>query len=173
MGSLIVKNIIRFLIVFLLQAFVLASFTINYPILDNTNVIIYPLIILLFPLRTPNGLILLYSFGLGIMLDFFYNSPGIHASAAVLTAFLRPYVLSWIEPRGGYSVESSPTMREYGSTWFVMYSAILMLVHLFFLFSVQAFTFAYIIEILLKTLLSFIVSMVFILIYMYLFNPKE
>lgn len=173
MGSLILKNIIRFLIVFLLQAFVLASFTINYPILDNTNVIIYPLIILLFPLRTPNGLILLYSFGLGIMLDFFYNSPGIHASAAVLTAFLRPYVLSWIEPRGGYSVESSPTMREYGSTWFVMYSAILMLVHLFFLFSVQAFTFVYIIEILLKTLLSFVVSMIFILIYMYLFNPKE
>ncbi len=173
MGSLIVKNIIRFLVVFLLQAFVLASFTINYPILDNTNVIIYPIIILLLPLRTPNALILLFGFTLGILLDIFYNSPGVHASATVLIAFLRPYVLSLVEPRGGYSVEASPTMREYGSTWFIMYSSILMLVHLFFLFSVQAFTFVFIVEILLKTFLSFVVSMVFILIYMYLFNPKE
>ena len=173
MGSLIAKNIFRFLIVFLLQAFVLISLTINYPILDNINVIIYPVIILLLPLRTPNAFILIIGFVLGLLLDIFYNSPGVHASASVLIAFLRPFVLSWVEPRGGYSVESSPTMREYGNTWFIMYSSILMLIHLFFLFSVQAFTFVFIIEILLKTLLSFVISMVFILIYMYLFNPKE
>lgn len=173
MGSLIVKNFFRFLIVFLLQAFVLMSLTISYPVLDNINIIIYPIVIMMLPLRTPNALILLIAFALGILLDLFYNSPGVHASATVLIAFIRPFVLSWLEPRGGYTVESSPTMREYGSSWFILYASILLFIHLFFLFSVQAFTFVYILEILLKTVMSFIVSMIFILIYMYLFNPKE
>lgn len=173
MGSLIIKNFFRFLIVFLLQAFVLMSLTISYPVLDNINIIIYPVVIMMLPLRTPNALILLIAFVLGILLDLFYNSPGVHASATVLIAFMRPYVLSWLEPRGGYTVESSPTMREYGSSWFILYASILLFIHLFFLFSVQAFTFVYILEIFLKTVMSFIVSMIFILIYMYLFNPKE
>jgi len=173
MGSLIVKNFFRFLVVFLLQAFVLMSLTISYPVLDNINIIIYPIVIMMLPLRTPNALILLIAFALGILLDLFYNSPGVHASATVLIAFIRPFVLSWLEPRGGYTVESSPTMREYGSSWFILYASILLFIHLFFLFSVQAFTFVYILEILLKTVMSFIVSMIFILIYMYLFNPKE
>lgn len=173
MGSLILKNSFRFIFFLLLQGLLLQGLTINYPILNNTNIIIYPIVILLLPLRTPSALILLLAFALGLILDIFYNTPGIHAATTVLTAYLRPFILAWIEPRGGYTVEASPTIREYGSKWFLIYSSVLMGIHLFVLFSIQAFTFVYISEIFTKTILSFLVSMMFILAYMFLANPKE
>lgn len=163
----------RFVFIFLLQVLVLFNLVLDYPVLNKINIIIYPLIILLLPMRIVNSLTLVLGFILGVLVDMFYNTPGIHAAATVLTAYIRPYVLNWIEPRGGYSVESSPTMNQYGSRWFITYAAIILLVHLFVLFSIQAFTFVYIADILLKTVMSFIASMVFILVYMYLFNPRE
>lgn len=173
MGSLIIRNILRFVMCILLQGLVFVGLTINMPVLNNTNIIIYPIAILLLPLRTPTSLIMIFAFIMGMALDFFYNTPGMHASASVLTAFLRPYVLSWIEPRGGYTVESSPTLHEYGRSWFFRYAAISMAIHLFFLFSVQVFTFVYFSEILIKTILSWIASMVFIMFYILIFNPRE
>ena len=173
MRSLILRNLGRIIFIFLLQVVVLFSIVIDYPILDNMNIIIYPLIIILLPLRTLNVLTLIIAFILGLLIDMFYNTPGVNTAATVLIAYIRPFVLSWIEPRGGYSVESSPTLNHYGSRWFITYASIMMLIHLFVLFSIQAFTFVYIVEILLKTIFSFIGSMVFIMIYMYLFNPKE
>lgn len=173
MGATIVRNLIRFVFILLLQVLVFRSLTIYFPVLDNISIIIYPVIIMLLPMRTPNALILMIAFILGILIDMFYNTPGVHASACVFTGFIRPFALSRIEPRGGYSVDSSPTILAYGNSWFLLYASILLFIHLFFLFSVQEFTFAYILRIIIRTVLSFIASLLFILIYMYLFNPRE
>ncbi|HQP76454.1 MAG TPA: hypothetical protein PL069_03545 [Saprospiraceae bacterium] len=173
MGGTIARNLVRFVFILLLQVLVFRSLTIYYSVLDNISIIIYPVIIMLLPMRTPGALILVIAFVLGILVDMFYNTPGVHASACVFTGFIRPFVLSRLEPRGGYTVDSSPTIIAYGNRWFLFYSSILLLLHLFFLFSVQKFTFVYFLEIITRTFLSFIASMIFILVYMYLFNPKE
>lgn len=173
MNSLILKNALRFIILILLQGLFFISLGLNTPVLDRMNIIVYPLVLILLPLRTPRTLLILLGFVLGLALDFFYNTPGIHAATSVLTAFIRPYLLSWVEPRGGYQVESSPTASEFGFKWFFYYSAIFMAIHLFVLFSIQHFTFVYILEILLRTVVSFAGSMLFILVYILIFNPEE
>jgi hypothetical protein len=94
-------------------------------------------------------------------------------SACVFAAFLRPFVLKVFEPRGGYPVNSSPTAKDFGLTWFMQYSGILLFLFLFFYFSVEVFAFARFGEILLKTLSSFVVSFLVILFYIIIFNPKE
>jgi hypothetical protein len=107
--------------------------------------------------------LVIIGFVVGFTMDMFYNSPGVHMSASVFTAFIRPYVLKYIEPRGGYNVNDSPVSAHLGFTWYITYTSILMLAHLFFYFSIEVFTFYYILEIWLKTLFSFIFSMFIVL----------
>lgn len=168
-------NGLRFLGLFLLQVFVFKRLSTGWEWdgILYVNVIIYPLFILLLPLRTPKAAVLGLAFLIGLSVDLFYDSPGIHASAAVFTGFMRSFVLGWLVPREGYNVNYSPTRKRMGMPWFFRYSAILMAMHLFWYFSVDAFTFFYFWDILIKTIYTYITSMVVILMIMLIFNPVD
>ncbi len=173
MSSVIFTNIFRFVGLVLIQVLFLQRLSLEFPAFPYLNIFVYPLFILLLPFKTPRSAQLLLAFLIGMTIDIFYNSPGVHASASVFSAFCRPFVLYQLEPRGGYNINYSPTRHRLGLTWFIRYSSILLLAHLFFYFSVEAFTFFYIVNILLKTFLGFIFSMVFILIITFIFNSKD
>ena len=172
MGNIIFKNIIRAVLLILLQGVVLKGLVIDFPPFQHLNIFIYPIIFIILPMAVPMSVQLVISFVVGTSIDFFYNTPGVHAAASVAAAFIRPVVLRLLEPRGGYTVDGSPTAHTYGQSWFITFVSILLGLHLFILFSIQVFTFYYIIDILLKTLLSFAGSILFIMFYMLLFNPK-
>ena len=173
MSSITITNGFRFIGLLLLQALILKRISIGWEGYLYINILLYPLFILLLPFKTPAPLVIFLGFILGLAVDLFYSSPGIHASALVFTSFLRGIVLDQMEPRGGYNLTFSPTKERMGFNWFMRYSSILMLLHLFFYFSVEVFTFVYIFSILLKTFFSFIFSMLFVIIVMFLFNPKD
>lgn len=173
MNSVIVINALRFIGLVVLQGLVFQNVGAGWENFPYLNIILFPLFILLLPMRTPKASVILLGFLIGIFVDIFYNSMGLHASAAVFTAFARPYVLNILEPRGGYNVNYSPTAYRMGLGWFLRYASILMFSHLFFYFSVEAFTFVYFVDILIKTIVSFIVSMIFILIYQLILNPVD
>src|SRR5690606_24816872 len=108
----------------------------------------------LLPMRTPVPLMLLLGFSIGFFVDVMYDTWGLHASAAVFTAYVRSFVFKIFEPRGGYNINLSPTLDSLGPKWFFQYTSVMMFLHLFFYFSVEAFTFVYIVDILLKTIVS-------------------
>jgi hypothetical protein len=142
-------------------------------ILKYFHPILYPVFIMLLPIRTPTTLVVTLGFILGISVDYFYASLGIHASATVFIAFSRSLLLNLMEPRGGYNVNYSPTRRRLGMSWFLRYAAFMLGIHLLFYFSVEAFTFVYIDRILLNFLFSFILSFALLVLYVLLFNPKD
>jgi hypothetical protein len=45
---------------------------------------------------------LITAFLLGITVDMFVDTPGVHTSASVFMAFVRPFVLRILAPRDGY-----------------------------------------------------------------------
>jgi hypothetical protein len=102
----------------------------------------------------------------------FYDSPGLHSSSLVFMAFMRNYILKFLEPRDGYKIEMTPTIYNFGFNWFVIYSSILVFLNIFWYFSVEAFSFLYFPEIILKTIFSFIFSEVLIVLYVVILNPK-
>lgn len=169
----VIANILRFIGILLAQVLVLKRMTVGLEAFPYIDILLYPLFILLLPLRMPRPLVMLIAFAMGMLVDIFYNSPGVHASASVFTAFIRPIVLKRLEPRGGYTAAHEPNRARMGWAWFLRYASILFAIHLFFYFSVESFTFVYILRILMKTVFSFLVSMIFVLIYMQVFNPKE
>lgn len=165
MNRLALKNIGRFFFVLILQVLVFKSINLDYGILKNAGFFIYPLFILLMPLTIPRPVILLLAFAIGLSVDMFYDSIGIHAAASTFTAFARLYILRLLEPTQGYKTTVSPSRHNFGFIWFATYASILMGIHLFVFYSIDAFTFVFIGDILIKTILSFIFSMFFILLH--------
>ncbi len=173
MSNIVATNGLRFIIFVLIQVLVLKGIDIGGANFNYISIIIYPLFIILLPLRTPHSILVLLGFLLGMCIDIFYDSYGIHASASVFSGYIRPYVLRLFAPKGGYNLNYSPVANRYGFNWFIAYAATMLFLHLFFYFSVDAFTFYYISDIALRTISTFIISLLIIIVYQVIFNPKE
>lgn len=173
MSNVVFSNIFRFLGLVLVQVLIFKKIVIGGDSFNYVSLFIYPLFLILLPLRTPHAVLVLLGFLIGIVVDAFYDSYGVHASAGVFIGFIRPFVLSIIAPKGGYVQNSSPTKRRLGTNWFLGYSSIILFAHLFFYFSVEAFTFYYIVDIILKTIFSFLFSIIIIMLYQFIFDPLE
>ncbi len=173
MSSLILNNIFRFVVLVLIQVLLLKDLELGGTNFNYIQVYVYPVLLFLLPVNINRSYLLLYGFFLGLVIDMFYGSPGMHASACVFVAYVRQVILRGLEPRGGYNESYSPTKYRMGVTWFLRYMAIMLGIHLFFFFSVEAFSFAYLQSILLKTISSFIISFIVIGIYVFISNPKD
>ncbi|MGC9344557.1 MAG: rod shape-determining protein MreD [Bacteroidales bacterium] len=157
------RNILRFVLLVLLQVLVFDNIELN----GYINPYIYILFIILLPFETPKWLILVLAFALGLTVDLFSMTPGLHAAATVLIAFLRPFILQTFAPRDGYEPGSFPRIAYYGLNWFAKYAFIMVMAHHFFLFSLEIFRLSDIMLILSKTILSGIISTLFIVLSQY------
>lgn len=173
MNSSIIKNGVRFIFLVLIQILIFKNIDIDTNGFSYFAIFIYPIFILLLPIRTPTVLVVLLGFVIGITIDSFYESLGVHAGASVFSAFIRSQLLHFLEPRGGFEVNASPTKASYGINFFFRYAATFMFLHILVYFSLEIFTLVYFNEIFIRTVFSFILSLLFIIVYQYLFNPKE
>ena len=90
------KYVLHFIVLVFVQVFILNRIELG----GYINPYLYILFVMLMPFQTPKWLLLLLGFFLGLTIDLFAHTPGMHSSATVLIAFLRPYVLELIAPRG-------------------------------------------------------------------------
>ena len=168
MINFLYRNIGRFIVLVLIQVLILD----NIQFSGYVNPFIYVLFILLLPFETPNWLIILLGFVLGLTIDLFSNTIGMHAFATVFMAFLRPYVLKIIEPHDGYEPGTFPRLYYFGFTWFLKYSIILVFLHHLFLFYIEVFRFTDFFSTLMRVILSVLFSMVIIVLSQYFILRK-
>jgi hypothetical protein len=90
---------------------------------------VYLLIILHLPINFPKVTLILISFMIGIIVDIFYHTGGIHTMGTTFIGFLRPIYIRAITPVGGYDENVSPTLQIMGPKWYFVY--ILPLIFLF------------------------------------------
>lgn len=166
----IIKHIVRFVIFVLAQALVFSQLNLGYGI----HPMICSLYILLLPFDTRPIMLILIGFALGLSVDFFMNTFGLHASAAVLIAFLRPYIYTRFAPRDGYDSSKEPTAKQIGYRWFIQVALITIIIHHFWFFLLEYFKWGAWKEILINTLLSSIITLlIFILIQIIFFNKHK
>lgn len=169
-----VRQILRAVLIFLAQVVVFKPLGLGHGWLwRHGDIFIYPLIILLLPIRMPKLYVILLGFGLGILMDLFYNSPGVHAFALTGAAYLRSHLFNLFEPRGGYQLSMTPTRRVMGLNWLLSVTAPLVFLHALLYASMEIFTPVFIGHILLKTLVTFVLSMIAVTGYHALFNPRQ
>ncbi len=169
MSKIVTINIIRFIGLLLFQALILNQVELHGII----NPYIYPLFILLLPFETPKWLLLMLGFAMGISVDFFTNTPGLHAAVSVLIAYLRPLVLLFNKPISGYESFHQPNIASLGFNWFAAYAGVCVFVHHFFFFFLESYSFSYFFHTLMKIIFSTIMSLIIIILYQYVFYPKR
>lgn len=125
---------------------------------------VYPMFVLVLPYNFNKHWMLIIALFAGLLVDMFYNTPGLNASAAVLIAFLRPYALSLLEPRDGFDEIKPPGYNSMGMNRFVAYVAILMFVYHLWFFSLEMFKISYLHIIVLKAFFSSLLATVLIVI---------
>lgn len=168
MINLIPRNISRFIVLVLFQVLVLN----NIQFSSFVNPFMYVLFILLLPFETPRWLLLLSGFLLGLSIDIFSHTLGMHASATVFMAFLRPYVLNIIAPRDGYETGTYPRLYHFGLTWFLKYTVILVFLHHLFLFYLEVFRFSEFFSTFFRTTMSTLFSIFLIILSQYIVYRK-
>jgi hypothetical protein len=129
---------------------------------------LYILFILMLPLETPRWLELILGLVLGLSIDMFTNTIGIHASAAVLLAFLRPVYLNVIAPRDGYEFGQRPRVSDLGFSWFFKYASVLVLIHHGWLFFIEIYSFKSFFMTFSRVLLSSAFTLILIILSQYL-----
>ena len=100
-----------------------------------------------------HNVLMVMAFMLGLVVDVFYNTPGVNASASVLVAFLRPNLLRLFTPRDEFD-SFEPGIHVMGIWPYVRYAFIVVLLHHAALFFLEAFSFARIGFLLLRILCS-------------------
>jgi rod shape-determining protein MreD len=153
MSRVIIINLIRFVLLVFLQVFLLK----NISLYNLSTPYLYILFILLLPFEIPNLLLFVLAFILGLSIDAFYDTPGLHAASCVLLAFVRVLFISITVQKDGFDNEPEPTLSIMGFRWFFTYALVLTLFHHFSLFNLEVFRFSE----LEYTLTRFILSSVF------------
>ncbi|MEO6329613.1 MAG: rod shape-determining protein MreD [Ginsengibacter sp.] len=168
--SNLVKNIARFILFIVIQVFVLNNIP---PLHHLVNPYVYFLFILWLPFRMGRRTIMVYAFALGICLDFFMKTPGLHAAPCILIAYLRPFIINFLIPNEGDTNFNEPSITSMGFAPYFTYVTLLTLFHHALLFLLEALQFADFLYFIVKTLLSVAISLLLILITEFLFMRKQ
>jgi rod shape-determining protein MreD len=166
MNSILSIHTVRFIALVIVQVLILNH--INF--LGYINPYIYILFIALFPVKNNRVTLILLSFLLGLTIDMFMDTGGIHAGASVLIAYARPVILKF----------SFGTVYEHQSVKFntvdfgskLTYFTLLTVLHHFVLFTLEIFSVSKVILIFQKTLFSSIFTILLSVVVTIIFSRK-
>lgn len=166
-NSDILQNIIRFIGLALLQILVLNH--INF--LGYINPYLYLLFVLLFPFTGNRTLLIFLGFLLGLTIDMFSNTGGIHAAATVLIAYIRPGLLKF---SFGISYEYNVIkLNQTPINERLLYISSMVVIHHLVLFLLETFNISHILLALKTTLFSSIFSILLIFSSLILWERKR
>ena len=152
--------LISFFLLVLLQVLVFN----NIQFSGYVNPYVYILFIFMLPFEIPGYLLLILAFILGITIDLFSNTPGMHSFATVFMAFVRPSLLRAISPRDDYLPGTTPSLHDYGFGWYLRYTVTLTLVHHTTLFLIEVYDLSHIFSTLWRIIMSSIFTLIIVFI---------
>jgi rod shape-determining protein MreD len=167
MNNASLNNIARFILllaaqIILFNKFNLFGFINPYP---------YILFILLYPVNTNKNTLLFLSFMLGLTMDLFSNSGGVHAAACVVLAYIRPSIFKFAF---GLSYEyQTVKLNDVLTPERFSFIIVAVLIHHLVLFFLELFSFILLWQVLLRTVLGTLFTIVISIIIIYLIKPKK
>lgn len=136
MVRVLIKYFVLFITVILVQVLLLNQIQFS----GYLNPYFYLLFILLLPVSTPRYAVLLLSFIVGLVVDIFSDTLGLHASATLLMGFFRFPIINLLSVRES-DQSDFPGLKQTGVKWFLLYVSIMVLMHHLWLFYLEVFTF--------------------------------
>jgi len=167
MNSAVIMGFVRF---FLLLAAQIIIFN-NIDLLGYINPFPYILFIILFPVNGNKQLLIISSFLLGITMDLFSNSGGVHTTACLILAYARPSIFKF---SFGVSYEYQ-TIKINDSLTSERFSFLLVsvVIHHFTLFILEVFQLSFLWDILLRTIIGTLFTLLICILLIYIFKPSK
>lgn len=167
-----VNNLLKYSFIFIV-AVLLQVLVLNHILIFRMiSPFFYLIFLLLLPYDTPRAMLLFLGFILGLSIDAFTNTLGVHAAVCVLIGFVRPGILNQISTRETRESVSAPRISTMSLNWFISYTAIFVAIHHLLLFMLEAFTFHGILFTLARAVLSGVLSTILIVVSQFLFFRK-
>ena len=167
MNSAVIMSFVRF---FLLLTAQIVIFN-NIDLFGYINPFPYILFIILFPVNGNKQLLIVTSFLLGITMDLFSNSGGVHATASLILAYLRPSIFKF---SFGLSYEYQ-TIKINDSLTPERFSFLLLsvVIHQFTLFILEVFQISSLWDILIITIIGTLFTLLICIVLIYIFKPSK
>jgi hypothetical protein len=166
-----VKQIIRFILFILVQALVLSHMP---PVHRFITPYLYFLFILWLPFFSSRMWVLILGFITGLVLDMFTKTPGLHASACLLVAYFRPFLISLLVPRETKELTlGSPSIRTMGFASYALYVVLLTLAHNAWIVVLEWMSFGSFLYFLGKVFFTTLVTLLLVLVTEMLFRPLK
>lgn len=167
MNSALLANIARFIL--LLAAQVLIFNRID--LFGFINPFPYVLFIILYPVNGNKSGLLAASFLLGLLMDMFWNSGGVHAAACLVLAYYRPAIFRF---SFGLSYEyQTVKLNDVLTPERFSFILISVVIHHFVLFVLEVFKISFLWDILARTLLSTVFTIITCIIIIYIIKPSK
>lgn len=135
----IVYHVVWFVVYVLLQEVLFR----NLSLYQSAFCFIYVAFILVLPMDTPRIFSLFVGFFLGLTIDVFENTLGIHAAATTLVAFIRPQVFYLYNTQTSLSSttesDNEVSINTLGTRQFVFYAFTIILIHHTAFFLIESF----------------------------------
>ncbi|MFY8068736.1 MAG: rod shape-determining protein MreD [Flavobacterium sp.] len=160
-------NSIRFIVFLSLQVLIFN----NINLFGYINPYPYVLFIILYPVNSNKNVLLLGSFFLGLLLDMFCNSGGIHTTASIVLAFMRPTLFKF---SFGLSYEyQTVKIADKMSPERITLLLLAIVIHHFILFYLEYFRLGLLFTILSRTIVSTLFTFTICLLIVYLIKPNK
>ena len=167
----LVRNTVRFVLFILVQYYVLFQIR---PLHQFVVPYVYYLYVLWLPFSMGRMTLLFVSFSFGLTLDYFTQTPGLHAAACTLLAYVRGFVVNILIPQEGAEQNyKSPSPVSMGWAPYAIYVLVLTLVHHVYLVFLEWLQFGSFLFFLGKVVATTGISLMLVLITELLFFRKE
>jgi hypothetical protein len=164
------KNIIRFAVFIMIQVYLLNQ-------IDPLHRFIIPYLYFLFILWLPFSIsrigLLFTGFLTGLALDYFTMTPGLHAAACTLIAYVRPFLINILTPRDTSDFnyrEPSPKSMQWAP--YAVYTLVLTALHHGYMFFLELLSFGSFWDFLIKVIATTGISILIIFTVELLFPRK-
>lgn len=167
MNSAMLFNIARFILLLAAQVLIFN----NFNFLGYINPYPYLLFIILYPVNGNKYGLLAASFFLGLIMDLFCNSGGVHAASCLTLAYFRPSIFKF---SFGLSYEyQTVRLNDVLTPERFSFILIAVIIHHLTLFILEVFTFEYLWDIILRTIISTLFTIIICILIIYLIKPSK
>ena len=147
------KQIGRYFLVMLLQVLLFDQLQ----LLGVCHPYIYILCLLMMPITLPHSADMIIGAVVGLIMDIFCNSLGVHTASCIFIMFIRPYLIGAIV-NDKDRLNEQITLRTLGMEALLKYTVILVLAHHLMVFLLAAWSWSHIGFVLMETIVSSLIT---------------
>lgn len=167
MNSYLLISILRFTVLFLAQVWLFN----NIEFWGFLNPFVYTLYVLLYPVNANKSFLLISSFFMGLLMDMFFNTGGVHTTATLVLAYIRPTLFRFAYGVS-YEYNTIKITDKFTSETFVLV-LLSVGIHHFILYNLEIFKIAMLWDILWKSLANIVLTTTTVILILLFLKPTK